>query len=309
MARVKLSVSIACLFFSSTAFAWDSQRATVPLIVDGRVVPFKVFAVYVMPGQAFDVQFQAQAAQGRYAFAGQEGQVGAAALVAPMKPGLYPMTILTELESDARQLNVFVMVPAAQQTNDYKLNGYRIGAYPATPYKGLDVYKAPLGFVEVTQDNLNTLVSPNFRIRQFLAKQDQGFPKYVVLKANLLLKLENILGSMNRNVKPVEGFTIMSGYRTPWYNRAIGNVPNSRHVFGGAADFYIDDQPKDGQMDDMNGDGKFDKKDAQWLAAYVNDMSQRGEFGKRIGGIGVYGRNSAHGPFVHVDVRGSRARW
>jgi len=80
-------------------------------------------------------------------------------------------------------------------------------------------------------------------------------------------------------------------------------------VFGGAADFYIDDHPKDGQMDDMNGDGKIDKQDARWLAAYVSDMSQRGEFGKRIGGIGVYGRNSAHGPFVHVDVRGSRARW
>ena len=28
-----------------------------------------------------------------------------------------------------------------------------------------------------------------------------------------------------------------------------------------------------------------------------------------IGGLGVYGSTSAHGPFIHVDVRGTRARW
>lgn len=51
------------------------------------------------------------------------------------------------------------------------------------------------------------------------------------------------------------------------------------------------------------------KADAQWLADFINDMSRRRVFGRRIGGLGVYGANSAHGPFVHVDVRGKRARW
>jgi hypothetical protein len=27
------------------------------------------------------------------------------------------------------------------------------------------------------------------------------------------------------------------------------------------------------------------------------------------GGAGLYESNSSHGPYVHVDVRGSRARW
>ena len=27
------------------------------------------------------------------------------------------------------------------------------------------------------------------------------------------------------------------------------------------------------------------------------------------GGIGVYGANAAHGPFLHVDTRPWRARW
>jgi len=37
--------------------------------------------------------------------------------------------------------------------------------------------------------------------------------------------------------------------------------------------------------------------------------SRTGEFGSRTGGLGVYGSNAAHGPFIHVDVRGSKARW
>ena len=62
-------------------------------------------------------------------------------------------------------------------------------------------------------------------------------------------------------------------------------------------------------MDDLNQDGRIDRKDSQWLANFIERMSQRGDFGRRIGGLGVYSANSAHGPFVHVDVRGSRARW
>ncbi len=112
MARVKLSLSIACLFFSATVFAWDSQRASVPLIVDGRVVPYKVFALYLMPGQAFDVQFQAQAAQGRYAFAGQEAQLGASELVSPnfriRQSGMY-LTVATCLAG--RQIFMSMISP------------------------------------------------------------------------------------------------------------------------------------------------------------------------------------------------------
>ena len=28
-----------------------------------------------------------------------------------------------------------------------------------------------------------------------------------------------------------------------------------------------------------------------------------------VGGLGAYGSTAAHGPFVHVDTRGHRARW
>jgi len=28
-----------------------------------------------------------------------------------------------------------------------------------------------------------------------------------------------------------------------------------------------------------------------------------------VGGYGIYRANSVHGPFVHIDVRGTPARW
>ncbi len=174
---------------------------------------------------------------------------------------------------------------------------------------GLDIYLPPRGFVEVTPDNAGVQLSPNFTLGEFVSKQASGYPKYLVLRSSLLLKLENILASLNKAGHPTDGFVIMSGYRTPFYNRAIGNVQYSRHVWGGAADFYIDEAPADGRMDDLNKDGRVDRADAEWLAKFINGMSRRGDFGRRVGGVGIYGSTAAHGPFVHVDVRGTRARW
>src|SRR5262249_53016712 len=62
-----------------------------------------------------------------------------------------------------------------------------------------------------------------------------------------------------------ETFTVMSGYRTPAYNRAIGNATSlSRHLFGAGADVFVDAN-HDGRMDDLNGDGVVDQRDAAVL--------------------------------------------
>jgi hypothetical protein len=63
-------------------------------------------------------------------------------------------------------LNVFVLVPFDRIKGEY-LNGYRIGKYPQTPLKRLAVYKPPRGFIEVTRENAETLISPHFRLGQF----------------------------------------------------------------------------------------------------------------------------------------------
>lgn len=294
---------------AADAPGWDSRRLSAPLTVDQRPVPYPEFAIYLMPGQNFQVIMETAGAPATAHFRGRATPLDGSPLTAPAEPGLSRLEITHPDSGEVATVNVFTMVPATRVDARGYLNGYRIGHYPARPLRGLDIYRPPTGFVEVTEANAGTRLSPNFTLGQFVSKQDQGFPKYVALRANLLLKLETILAELNRAGRPTSGLVVMSGFRTPWYNRAIGNVPYSRHVWGGAADIYVDQAPADGQMDDMNGDGKVNREDARWFATFVNRLSQRGEFGPRVGGIGVYGSNAAHGPFIHVDVRGTRARW
>ena len=101
----------------------------------------------------------------------------------------------------------------------------------------------------------------------------------------------------------------MSGYRTPYYNAALNNVSHSRHLWGGAADIYIDENPADGEMDDLNRDGRIDWRDARVLYRIIDGMYAYKRYSPFIGGLAHYRRTAYHGPFVHVDVRGHRARW
>ncbi len=298
----------ACLLPQLSA-AWDSTRLDDPVMINGHVIPYPVFAIFVMPGSAISAGFVDSSGGATITFDGRKVQPGDPELVAPGKPGLSVLELRNDVTGEVCRIHVFTMVPANKVGKDGRLNGYRIGGYPQEPLRGLDIYLPPQGFVEVTEETAALRVSPNFTLGEFVSKQRSGYPKYLVLRSSLLLKLENILASLNNAGHPADRLVIMSGYRTPFYNRSIGNVQYSRHVWGGAADIYVDDDPRDGRMDDMNGDGRIDRNDAKWFAGFVDEMSRKGAFGPRTGGLGVYGSTSAHGPFIHVDVRGTRARW
>ena len=105
-----------------------------------------------------------------------------------------------------------------------------------------------------------------------------------------------------------DSFTIMSGFRTPFYNAAIDNVEYSRHVYGDAADVFID-RDGNGSMDDLNGDGICNVEDAKVLRDLVEGMGTLAKFRRLVGGLASYRRTESHGPFVHIDARGHRARW
>jgi hypothetical protein len=165
----------------------------------------------------------------------------------------------------------------------------------------------PAGFVEVTTENVRTKLSPHFELRQFLCKQPGGFPKYVVISEALILKLERVVEALDRADRDVDTLTVMSGYRTPYYNESIGNVRDSQHTAGTAADIFIDEKP-DGRMDDLDRDGAVTRDDAIWLFRLIDGMDRLPGATLR-GGLGDYGGTAAHGPFVHVDVRGRLARW
>jgi hypothetical protein len=228
---------------------------------------------------------------------------------APDRPGTYLVTIDGPAKRDAIKLHAFIMLPATEVQGGV-LNGYRIGEYPATPLHGNPNYLPPPGFIEVTRENQDTKVSPHFTLAQFLCKEDttRSFPKYVLFKERLPLKLEAILEHVNAMGFEVDTLHVMSAFRTPYYNHAIGDVRYSLHQWGSAADIYIDPQNAN-RMADLNRDGRVDVQDSKALYDEIERMLAVKELARFQGGMGFYPATSAHPPFVHVDVRGVSARW
>jgi len=191
------------------------------------------------------------------------------------------------------------------------LNGYKLGYWPEE--KGRvrsEAYKNPDGFIEVTPENEDTRVSEHFRLRDFVSHgQDQVWPKYVVLREPLLDKLELVIEDLNNHGVNAEGMRIRSGFRTPAHNYAVrgeGSARDSRHQFGDAADVFIDTDGN-GKMSDLNGDGRVSFADVKLILDAVERVEAR--YPELVGGTGLYAYSGPSGPFAHIDVRGTRARW
>lgn len=205
---------------------------------------------------------------------------------------------------------VFTMRSFGQKVRAW-LNGYRLGYWPQE--KGRvrsEAYRNPDGFIEVTPENEDTRVSEHFRLRDFVSHgQTEVWPKYVVLREPLLDKLELVIEDLNDHGVNAEGMRIRSGFRTPDHNRAVrgeGSARDSRHQFGDAADVYID-QVGNGKQSDLNGDGKVNFADVKLILDAVERVEAR--YPELVGGTGLYAYYGRSGPFVHIDVRGTRARW
>jgi uncharacterized protein YcbK (DUF882 family) len=102
---------------------------------------------------------------------------------------------------------------------------------------------------------------------------------------------------------------VLSGFRAPYYNeRGVGEgmARASRHQYGDAADILID-ADGDGRMDDLNHDGTLDLRDIRPITDAIVRVERR--YPQLLGGLGTYAALGPRGPFAHVDVRGTSARW
>ncbi|MEC9062727.1 MAG: D-Ala-D-Ala carboxypeptidase family metallohydrolase [Pseudomonadota bacterium] len=121
-------------------------------------------------------------------------------------------------------------------------------------------------------------LSENFSLREFRCKDGTDVPDE--LMDNVRLLVENLQVLRDEVARPVR---IISGYRSPKYNRRIGGARKSQHMSAKAADIKISGmKPTE-------------------VKALIVRLIKEGKMHK--GGIGLYKT------FTHYDVRGWNARW
>ncbi len=232
--------------------------------------------------------------------------------VAPSEPGVWELAVA--VGSVVRPVADFSVITTRPFDNKRRgrIGLYYLGTWPAERRRlTRPGYANPSGFVEVTRTNQDTPVSEHFRLRDFLTKgQVDVWPKYLVLDMALIDKLELVLIDLRSRGHDVSGVRVMSGFRTPQYNSRGGDPSGraslSRHMYGDAADIYFD-RDSAGRWDDLDGNGRVNLKDMRVVLEAVDRVER--EHPVLVGGAGIYPGTSSHGPFIHMDTRGYRARW
>jgi uncharacterized protein YcbK (DUF882 family) len=231
----------------------------------------------------------------------------------PRTPGIWNVVLAArDAIRTVPDLRVITLVPLTEKRGGY-IGSYRVGSWPyesgGTPRS--PAYRPPRGLIRVDREDVDVPVSRHFTLGDFLTKGQQNvWPKYVAMSPRLLDKLELTIQELGSMGHPVENVGVISGFRTPQYNEGGGNPSGrgalSRHMYGDAMDFYVDNN-RDGRMDDLNGDGRIDINDARVMARAAEAVERKHP--SLVGGIGTYRPTGGHSGFIHVDTRGYRARW
>jgi len=284
--------------------------------------PSRTMSLFVLPGETapFDLATYAGVpprALSRFEVQSDQVEVRLEAdrfmLQPPEAAGIYPVrfqeTAARNLPRPAAYLvQVVVMVPADEARNGM-LNGYPVGHFPEDRADDRWRFQRPRGFVEITEANRDTHLTDHFTLGQLDCKLEAPYPHYAAVQTALLVKLEGLCNALLSRGLPGDHMKVLSGFRTPEYNRAIGNETTySRHIAGDAADVFVD-RDGDDRMDDLNGDGRINRRDSRFLLALVDEMDQSMGYGQLVGGASAYRANHDHGPFLHLDTRGYPARW
>jgi hypothetical protein len=251
---------------------------------------------------------------------------------APQTPGLYTLSWRDAGDSvPTVSIEVVVLQQAAMQLQGdrthVKINGKPIGSYgdpSEAPVKRVrensNRYQVPRYFATLTPELMKLKFGPDFDLGQLIAYKDyrntEGKKVYTTdrhtdvfpPRLDLIEKLVKLRDRLRQKGIKVTKFWITSGFRTPEYNKTIGGALFSRHCYGDAVDLVIDEDD-DKHMDDLNGDGRIDRKDGIIIGNAVRELELEGAVVP--GGIGVYewnGEDSVRS-HVHIDCRGYVSRW
>ena len=224
-------------------------------------------------------------------------------VVAPRRPGFYRLAIRRGREREVMAEPVVAVLMPFQRKVGGMLNGYRIGTYLAERLSGQDADR-PEGFLEVGLDHVGLSVSTHLTVGDFITHDSQEgvWPKYVAINPRLLDKLELVIAEVQRRrgrVRVIDlALGVHSGFRTPWHNSRVPRAAgDSRHQYGDAADVVMD----------ANGDGRITATDGMLVANAVERVEY--QHPDLAGGLGLYTGRQFRTPYVHIDTRGTRARW
>ena len=280
---------------AGVAPAKDTTNATTPVLV-----PFAV--ADSMGGHSGKLRFRTLTRASAATLSGFIKTFGEDAI---RSPGVYPVAA----NGTKTPFTFIVLRPFGEKRGD-SLQGYRLGRWPSERWMMGKKYWNPDGFIEVTPENAQLRLSDHFTLEEFLTHDQRDvWPRFVVLQEPLVDKLELVLADLAAHGVPTDRVRVLSGFRAPYYNDRIvaeGAARASRHQYGDAADIYID-ADGDGRMDDLNHDGKLDLRDTQVILQSVERVERA--YPALVGGLGLYHAMGTHGPFAHIDVRGTTARW
>jgi len=220
---------------------------------------------------------------------------------APPKAGFYRLALLKEgQQRSVEGLTLAVLVPF-EEKEGAMLRGYRIGTYLAERARGKT--PPPTGFLEITPADVDIQITKHLRVGDFLNHDQMGvWPSYAAVNPKLLDKLELVIQEIarwhgNKAIADIE-IDVHSGFRAPEHNKKIRRAArDSQHQYGDAADVAID----------ANGDGKLTAIDSRMVGLAVEIVELKHP--DLVGGLGIYTSGHASTNYVHIDVRGRRARW
>lgn len=115
----------------------------------------------------------------------------------------------------------------------------------------------------------NKKLSENFTVKEF--KCNDGSDKILIDE-----KLATLLQKMRDKFGPVR---ISSAYRNPTYNKRVGGVSNSQHLYGLAADITLNDNSK---------------------------LEEAAKYAEKIGFTGI-GLDNKYKMFIHLDTRSNKS--
>ena len=220
---------------------------------------------------------------------------------APAKAGFYRLALLKSgQQRQVEGLTLAVLVPFEEKERGM-LRGYRIGTYLAERVRGKT--PPPEGFLEITAPDVDIPITKHLKVGDFLNHDQVGvWPSYSAVNPKLLDKLELVIQEIARwhGEKAVADIDIdvHSGFRAPAHNRRVRRAASdSQHQYGDAADVAID----------ANGDGKITAIDSRMVGLAVEIVELKHP--DLVGGLGIYTSGHSSTNYVHIDVRGRRARW